>query len=609
MQRLVAVLLILGVVAGVLVGGERIILEQDFQTVELALDLDDVLAQANSESLSQVLAELQDGAIDSLVVTVSPMQQWAPDQLRELSQTIRDAGYRVMLKVGGDEEDGVGQDKPMGQPGVFFGARELATLIALVEPQVVLFGGSQIAGYPEEVPMVASLLWGTGTRFGLQEFAHQGGEAKLARLAPLHTVRVHTIYPRELPKYNIQSARARFLRAVRERSYRLLYVRLWPGQPSAGNELIRELNTSLQEAGYTRGPAASLPPWQTGIGYFIMALGGWLGAGLMLYRILSGLVLGQWKRWVLAGLFGMGVVILGCYLFHDQILARQMVAFLVAITFPTLAVIPQRWAPMRRPNDALFFNGRLLSGAPTRWLALRYATGQFGWAVAITLAGAAVMVAAMGDFRFMLKIAQFRGVKAMFLVPLLFAGAATIIHFLSLGKPLKFRQRWRGMSPGSKALMVLCALAAVVIYVGRTGNFMIPVPELEVWLRESLETLFPFRPRTKEFVIGHPLLILGFGLYAWGWQRAGLVGVAAGTIGQISLLNTFTHVHSSLTASLSRSLWGLLLGAFLGSCLLCITLWLASKHGGHWPLKEDDSGSRTAGGHARGMDRDHPVKG
>ena len=130
--------------------------------MELALDLDDVLVQANSESLSQVLAELQDGAIDSLVVTVSPMQQWAPDQLRELSQTIRDAGYRVMLKVGGDEEDGVGQDKPMGQPGVFFGARELATLIALVEPQVVLFGGSQIAGYPEEVPMVASLLWGTG---------------------------------------------------------------------------------------------------------------------------------------------------------------------------------------------------------------------------------------------------------------------------------------------------------------------------------------------------------------------------------------------------------------------------------------------------------------
>lgn len=595
MQRLATALIILGAIAGLIVGGQRLILERDFKTVEIAVDLNDLMAHGNSENLHEVLAELQNGAVDSLVITVSPTQGWTPGELRGLSQAIKEAGYRVVLKVGDDEEEAVGQDESMG-PTVVFGAEELATLISLTQPQVVIFGGSQIAGYPKDVSLVASLLWGTGTRFGLQEFAHQMGETKLAQLAPLHTVRVHTIYPRELPRYDVQSAQARFLRAVKERSYRLLYVRIWPGEPSIGKQLIGDLNTSLRVAGFSRGPAASLPPWQTGIGYFLMALGGCLGAGLMLYHILSGLVPGRLRWWAFVGLVGMGVVILSCYLFHDQVLARQMVAFLVAITFPTLAVIPQRWAHTRMHNGTL--------PLATRWLALSYAIRQFCRAAAITLAGAAVMVAALGDFRFMLKIAQFRGVKAMFLMPLLFVAAVTVIYAHSLGKPTKLRHRWRTMPPGGKVLLILCALAIVVIYVGRTGNFIIPVPQFEVQLREFLEVLFPFRPRTKEFVIGHPLLILGVGLYGWGLQRLGLIGAVAGTIGQISLLNTFTHVHSPLIASLSRSLWGLLLGALLGSCLLHVILWLVDKHSSNQLVGEGDGGPKAAS-----CGYDSPVKG
>lgn len=600
MQRLALVLIVLGLVAGLLVGGQRLALEEGFRAVELAVDLVDLMALVGSVSIGNALDSLQVQGwdIDSLVITVSPWERWAPDELRELASAIKDAGYRVILRVGGDEEEFAGDEGPssgLGQPGSPLRAEELAAFISLVDPQVVMFGSSHVAGYPSEVAAVARMLRASGIRFGLQEFAHQLGEKELARLVPMHIVRVHTIYPREMSRYDVESAKARLIRAVRERSYRLLYLRLWPGDLSRNTELITGLETSLGEIGYTKGSAASLPPWQTGLGSFGLAVCGWLGAGLMVYHVFPGLAQGLRVWWALGCLVVGALALLVLYLLYDPLLARQALAFLVAITFPTLAVIPKDWTKMYRSTDeaqSCGKNGKLLSIPQARWSAMGYSLYHFGRAVGITIIGAAVMVAALGDFRFMLKITEFRGVKAMFVVPLFLVGIGAILHSFSLGKPLKLRHRWRRMSPWTRILVIVGGLMVAVVYVGRTGNFIIPVPKWEMWLRELLEEIFPFRPRTKEFLIGHPLLILGFGLYGWGWQRAGLVGVVFGTIGQISLLNTFTHAHSPLLASVSRSVWGLLLGAGVGFCLLYLVLRLIGEQVESRPL--DDHGPGRA---------------
>lgn len=601
MQRLALVLIMLGLVAGLLVGGQRLALEEDFRAVELSVDLDDLMALVDGANIGEALDILEKLGwdIDSLVITVSPWERRAPDELRELASAIKDAGYPVILRVGGDEEEFSGHDQRpssgLGQPGNPPGVEELAALVSLVDPQVVMFGGSQVAGYPSEVGTVARLLRASDIRFGLQEFAHQLGEKELAHLAPMHMVRVHTIYPREMSRYDVESARARLLRAVRERSYRLLYLRLWPGDLSTNTELVTGLETSLRETGYAKGPAASLPPWQMGLGWFGMAVCGWLGAGLMLYHVFPGLAQSLKGRWALGCLVLVAFVLLVLYLLYDQLLARQALAFLVAITFPTLAVIPKDWTKIRRPADGDQFcgkNGKPLSIPQAGWSAISYSLYHFGRVVGITTIGAAVMVAALGDFRFMLKIAEFRGVKAMFVVPLLLVGIGAILHSFSLGKPLRVRHRWRRMSPWARIIVIVGGLLVIVVYVGRTGNFIIPVPTLEMRLRELLEKFFPFRPRTKEFLIGHPLLILGFGLYGWEWQRAGLVGIVLGTIGQISILNTFTHIHSPLLASISRSVWGLLLGSGLGFCLLYLVLQLIGNQAESRPL--DDNGRGRA---------------
>jgi hypothetical protein len=52
-----------------------------------------------------------------------------------------------------------------------------------------------------------------------------------------------------------------------------------------------------------------------------------------------------------------------------------------------------------------------------------------------------------------------------------------------------------------------------------------------------------------------------------------------GIIGQVSLLNTFCHIHTPLMLSLTRDLAGLALGALIGVALFCAAEWLIGVFG------------------------------
>jgi ABC-type nitrate/sulfonate/bicarbonate transport system permease component len=68
------------------------------------------------------------------------------------------------------------------------------------------------------------------------------------------------------------------------------------------------------------------------------------------------------------------------------------------------------------------------------------------------------------------------------------------------------------------------------------------------------------RPRTKEFLVGYPFLFLTAFYYLkgrreWLWLLAAIGGVAP-----ISVFNTFSHIHTPVMISLTRTLNGLVLG-------------------------------------------------
>jgi hypothetical protein len=116
-----------------------------------------------------------------------------------------------------------------------------------------------------------------------------------------------------------------------------------------------------------------------------------------------------------------------------------------------------------------------------------------------------------------------------------------------------------------QAGMVLVVLSAVVLMLLRTGNEAPGVvSDLELRLRALLENLMNVRPRTKEFLIGHPALVIALMLLIQDRRTWLPLAMLLGAIGQVSVVNTFCHLHSPLAVSLLRVVWGAGLGIALG---------------------------------------------
>jgi hypothetical protein len=93
--------------------------------------------------------------------------------------------------------------------------------------------------------------------------------------------------------------------------------------------------------------------------------------------------------------------------------------------------------------------------------------------------------------------------------------------------------------------------------------------------RGGLEETFGLRPRTKE-LLGHPMLVLFFLSLPWR-SRIAVLFALAGLLGQVSILNTFCHLHTPLLLTIERVGLGLLLGlatALLWGGLALLGAWL-----------------------------------
>jgi len=110
------------------------------------------------------------------------------------------------------------------------------------------------------------------------------------------------------------------------------------------------------------------------------------------------------------------------------------------------------------------------------------------------------------------------------------------------------------------AVLILLAVALM-----RTGNDSgMGVSAVELKFRALLDRIMVVRPRTKEFLIGHPAFFIGIALLLTRRRLMGLSLVALGMIGQVSLLNTFCHIHTPLAISVLRAFNGVWCGLVVG---------------------------------------------
>jgi hypothetical protein len=410
------------------------------------------------------------------------------------------------------------------------------------------------------------------------EFYDQSGLAGLASRLDNRVLRAHAIAENELRKYaNIQDAMDRYNLAATERNIRYIYLRFYnmenPSASMAGNmDLIGVVRDGLVAEGLQVGNPAVIPSFHIPyalhlmLGFGVIAAGGWLAAlgaapfaPQKLYLPYALLLAAGGLAW--AGLLAVAPV-----------LARKLFALAGAVVFPSLGVVlavnqDLRQAPSRSGLAGAGFDFRF------RFRTLFHAVKLFLAMSAFTLAGAMIMSALLAEPAFMLKLDGFTGVKASHILPL------ALIPFLLwlregdryglLSGAVKGNVRFWQLAAG------LVMLAGLAIYILRTGNDSLgAVSGIEMHIRQLLDRILVVRPRTKEFLIGHPLMLA---LLYFGYRFPMFPVLAAGAVGQISLINTYAHIHTPLAPSLARSAHGLWIGILLGGFAIAAFTWACRR--------------------------------
>lgn len=435
----------------------------------------------------------------------------------------------------------------------------------------MMFNGSEALGHPDLLPLVARRLQEDGLTLDMIEhplqlgFLKQDGLLPLAALTNYQAARVYTIGKDEQAKLKIAEAVQQYVVSDRERNVRVNFIHRFdspaPGQTLVQTNLtyITLLSQKLLRWGFTLGRASCFAPYFPAPWLLVLVIAGAAAAGVLLLAQLVRLP----ARWQY-GLWAVTALPLAAAVLHGGgTLARQAAALAGAIAFPVLAMTWQidRWR-LRSP------------GPPTLWRVLRDGTAGLVLTFFLSLIGGLYTAALLGDVRFLLEILYYRGVKLTFVAPVLLI---TLIYLERFRPFATDRRAASGLWCQVKAVLdypvavkvLLGGAAAAValwVFVGRSGHTAgVPVPGIELQVRHFLEEVLYARPREKEFLIGHPAFLLAVLALYRRWPRLlHYLLVVLATIGQGSLVETFSHLRSPVLLSLVRGGDGLALGLVLG---------------------------------------------
>ncbi len=457
-----------------------------------------------------------------------------------------------------------------------------AGLRALGQPLTLIFDRDQVLGYETLIPDVADEIRRNGFAFGqIEAFTarrKQKGEGELAVKALPQVIRVFSMTPEELQGSSPDAAQDKFVLAARERNVRILYIRPFLTtsaglNPVAVNmDYVESIAGALTHAGYRLGKAAPLPSVATSGALFLLAaLGALAATALAVEEVGDALSTPVSRRLLYAGV-GVGVLLTGAALaVHHTTLWRQLLAFLAALAFPILSMY--RLVPgARRSSWPVPAPGR--SG----WSVLASGIGGLWTVSAVTALGAVMVAALLSEWLFMMGMRDFLGVKAAHIIPVVLLGLLIAAAASPRGELWPQLRRWlRQPLLLEYGIAIIVIGVGVVFALGRTGNTGLPLlSSLELKSRVVLQHLLVARPRTKEYLIGDPFMVLTFALAAAGLRRWVLPAAMIGAIGQVGLVNSFSHIHTPLIYALARTVYALVIGSVLGAVLVGI-LWASRR--------------------------------
>jgi hypothetical protein len=617
-------LLLPGLICGLILGVQRHNLEQQNRTVELVLDYSEVqsLATTTNTPILKLLARLKSAGITGVAISedilgdLSSLGQISLNQLnsgtesltviripdKQLANRIIRAVNKRIPNLTSTSYHGVthqsqtivvhappGVLKNMGiglppeavnvvkQAGLDVVAR-LQNHPALTKKSIdveidelkkqgivrLICAGDEVLGFRGLIPYTAKTIKSNSLIYGSIEFAKQKGDTQICKELDARFIRVHSIPYSEMATIAPSTAIERFVRAVKERGIRLCYIRLPEISSLHGTQnnfrFISRISSNIKSAGYKIGTANLMGNMSRPTAFLIL-IGLATTAGTIL--LLNSMFTLPSKYNYILLIFGT-LLASGCVVAGE--IGRKIVALAVALVFPTWGVIASI--------------GPYFSAEKFHKLYLLKTIGILIKTSFITLCGAVLIIGLLADRSYMMKVNEFSGIKVAHLLPLLGVIIAMAVGLPMINEPwpnvqkqIKYNARQIANHPLFvwHAAATVLALGILVFAIMRTGNDpRIAVSEFELKFRALLDHLLGVRPRTKEFLIGHPALFIGIALLLTQKRAWGLPLVALGVLGQVSLLNTFCHIHMPLKLSITRALIGLGLGTIIGMALFQI---------------------------------------
>ncbi|HHW57112.1 MAG TPA: hypothetical protein GXX15_05485 [Clostridia bacterium] len=441
--------------------------------------------------------------------------------------------------------------------------KEYVDVLKKYNVKTVIFNGTDVLGNPEKISYAASLFKKNDINVGIIDVPMgkklQEGMNKFAKFDGYRGIKVFGVSEKETEKYDASEIVNKWYRGIIERNVRIIYMRAKIEDFKSANynikqnrDMIENITKYIKKAGLKIGIAKPLPEIHQSKLIEIFISFGVIAGGLLLLQMLG---IGEYLL-ILLGL--LGIILTSLILiskFND--LGVKIVALASSIIFPSLGI-------------GYFINKTKEILEKKQNISFTYTSLKiFINSLLISSIGALSIAAIMADSKYMLKIDYFRGVKFSFILPLLFYVLYYIIKIYNANDCQTFMKKIKEFLNIDIKVWHLVAIAIAgiigIIYISRTGNEPIVTPtELELKFRDFLEHTLVARPRTKEFLIGDPSIILG--IYAASKRSkvwTFIMGIFA-SIGILSIVNTFSHIESVLTIAIERTMFAWIFGAIIG---------------------------------------------
>ena len=393
-----------------------------------------------------------------------------------------------------------------------------------------------------------------------------------------------------------------FFRAIAERNCKIIYLKMilepdndvsWDADekewtyvtdPADYEKMLSDLDARLAPLGYTRGtvPAMELKTPSTAL-RLVQSIG--TAALLVLLFDLFFRIGARWRMILLV----VGVLGFAALSVLKPSLFRLLLSMSGGIVMPSLAAVGLcRELMEKRKSEPYLRFGKLLG----------YTLGVSALTILTAFCGSLLATSALSQLSYMIEMELYRGVKIMQLIPIgLFilaylvvyayeetgARKAVLAHTGTRGEKGRIKRfntyfaelMKTPMQLGWFLAVVVIAVAAVfmllvfVYYIYRTGNST-TTSETELAFRNFLENALIARPRTKEMIIGWPMLMLFIWSLRRGMKFLPMVFGMGMSIGLVSVVNTFLHIRTPFLLSLLRTGWGVLFGLLIGLAAVVI---------------------------------------